>query len=72
MTTPRVDETLLEQRAVIRSVACDDGLGCEVHLSCGHSVWIAVDPAPANLYCSLCVDRLVSQLREVQAQQRPV
>ena len=71
MTTQQmIDETLLEARTVLRIEGCYDGMGYDVDLSCGHSVWFAVEP-PRQTQCGLCLDKLITQAREVQARQRP-
>jgi hypothetical protein len=68
MRKPVIDETLLNERRVTRATASDDGTGYEVQLSCGHTIWIAVQPAD-RMHCGQCLNQLVMQAREVQAQQ---
>jgi hypothetical protein len=74
--TPRaahIDATLIEKRQV-RIVRPDaDGIGRLVYLSCGHEVWVVTMPPEAGdeMYCSLCLNTLVYQIRELQAEQRP-
>ena len=72
ITHADLDETLLERRSVVRTRSTDDGIGTEADLSCGHTIWLALPDAPAQMYCGECLDKLVRQAREIQAQQRPV
>lgn len=64
-----IDETLMQPRRVLRATPSADGLGYEVDLACGHTIWIAVQPH-GEIVCGMCLNLLVEQARELQAQQR--
>ena len=66
----RIDSALLERRDVLEHASDDRGLGFDVRLSCGHSVWTAVFPQ-SPMYCAVCLERLVAQIRLVQSHQEP-
>jgi hypothetical protein len=68
--TAHIDETLLQPRKLVRSRPDDDGLGYLADLSCGHQIWITIMP-PEELYCGACLNTLVTQVRELQAEQKP-
>ena len=68
MTALKFDETLLAPRKVLRLVPDEDG-GYLVDLACGHQIWIVPSP-PNELYCGHCLNILIHQIREIQAQQR--
>jgi len=69
MNLPQVDETLLKRRAVIRAFPCNDGLGWDVELNCGHTVWYAVRPT-GFVHCGACLHELSEQARAFVAAQR--
>ena len=64
-----IDEELLRTRSVMSCVDSSDGIGYDVHLSCGHKVWHAVHPGAA-VYCGLCLQRLVNQVHGFQKESR--
>ena len=68
MTTYRIDETLITQRRVMGWVPAEEGFGFDVNLECGHSIWLAVRPG-IQVYCGVCLQRLVTQIVEIQKQQ---
>lgn len=64
-----IDDTLLYPRHIKRWEPDDEGLGYVCDLDCGHSVWTALEPSIA-IHCGLCLQQLITQIREVQAAQR--
>jgi hypothetical protein len=64
-----LDGTLLQVREVLRSEPTEDGLGHRVDLNCGHTVWMAGKPRE-YVRCGVCLQALVHQIRDLQAQQR--
>lgn len=65
----QIDESLLYLREISRYTVDEQGFGYLCDLTCGHTVWLALEP-PIAVYCGHCLERLVSQIREIQAAQR--
>jgi hypothetical protein len=58
-------------RRVKRSTPDDAGVGFLVEMSCGHTIWLAVQmDAGAKIRCGACLNALVIQIRELQAEQK--
>jgi hypothetical protein len=68
--SPIVDDSLLELRDVRTSVPDEVGVGFEMVLDCGHTVWMAGQPRTVA-YCGQCLELLIRQIRDVQAHQEP-
>jgi hypothetical protein len=62
-----IDDTLLRARHVLRALESDGGY--DVHLECGHRIWMAVAPA-VEVQCGACLNKLIDQVRNVQAHQK--
>lgn len=71
MTASFLDHTLMDARSIAGRETPDDGLGLTLRLSCGHRIWFASEPRGA-VYCGVCLDHLVQQIREIQAGQAPL
>jgi len=69
MSTQKVNEELLKERKILRRVPCDDGVGYELTLECGHEIWMAIDYQGERIPCGACLNQLVEQCRQVQASQ---
>ena len=66
-----LDESLLLPRRVKRSTADDAGIGYMLELSCGHTIWVAASMLEgAKIRCGGCLNALVIQIRELQAEQK--
>jgi len=66
----RIDTDLLKPRRVLRSAPDDAGLGHEMCLDCGHTIWSAGTAPATEIYCGQCLHVLVRQIRELQERQR--
>ena len=64
-----LDESLLYLREVTRYIQEEGGYGYMCDLECGHTVRLELEP-PIGVHCGYCLEKLVSQIREVQAAQR--
>jgi hypothetical protein len=56
----------LTQRTVLMAREDAEGLGYDVELSCGHTIWCAYRPANGLLYCGECLHGLAEELRARQ------
>jgi hypothetical protein len=66
-----LDESLLLPRRVKRSMPDDAGIGYMLELSCGHTIWVAASRLQgAKVLCGGCLNALVIQIRELQAEQK--
>ena len=65
----QLDETLIYLREISRYMPQEEGWGFVCDLTCGHTVWLALEP-PIAVYCGQCLEKLVSQIREIQAAQK--
>ena len=64
----QLDETLIYLREISRYMP-HEGWGFVCDLTCGHTVWLALEPQ-IGVHCGQCLETLVSQIREIQAAQR--
>lgn len=49
----------------------DAGIGYMLELSCGHTIWVAASRLQgAKVLCGGCLNALVIQIRELQAEQK--
>jgi hypothetical protein len=66
MASP-IDASLIEPRRIVRWSENESWFVCD--LECGHTVWSALEP-PISMHCGACLERLIGQIREIQAAQR--
>ena len=60
-------DELLEPRDIVSMQLCDDGVGYDVNLSCGHTVVFVVEPPMDRFMCAECVQMALDLAKREKA-----
>lgn len=51
------------RRKILECNLDEKARGYVVNLSCGHEVWMAVEPGMKKMYCAVCLNDFLEQVR---------